>query len=179
MEGKKYAFVAGIVVLASVLPAFGEIITVPSTSAAGVNSSPLIAGRPYIIESSGTWLRDPVNACDTEFYTHQTMQGWAEVYPWPTPSSDLLDLLIDNQTYDWLGTAGDPTDMNAVWAPHTFSPSHVYRLYYVGAGVPINLRISDDFYPGENSGSLTVKIPEPATLSLLVLGSLAIVRRRR
>jgi len=82
--------------------------------------------------------------------------------------------LIDLAPYDWMGTT-DGVDFSV----HTYSPSHVYKLYYEGTGSPLNFSISDTHY-GDNSGSLTVTIiPEPATLSVLALGGLALLRRSR
>ena len=94
------------------------------------------------------------------------------------------DLLINNNEYDWWGSAlsaPDPVLDYHTYAPHVFSDQHhTYWLPFVGKGDPIRFSIQDIQY-NDNEGSLTVSIyvPEPATLSLLLLGGLLVSRGRR
>jgi len=89
---------------------------------------------------------------------------------------DVLDLLINLTAVDWLGSSDGDT-----WAPHTYSPDHVYRYDYTGTGSAVRLSISD-WYPfydegdyTDNVGALDVEItaiPEPASLIVwLLLGA--------
>jgi len=169
-----------------VSPAFAtEVLEVPANGST-VWSSPLQAGETYIIEASGTYIfggPQPVLGyfyADAEWfednYPDPGVKHWLEDWTYGAPPPNNLELSINGTFYDWLGT----TDGNT-WASHTYNSSHVYRLYYVGTGDPISLNIYDTVY-FDNSGSLTVDIspvPEPATLSLIVLGGLAVLRRKR
>jgi hypothetical protein len=159
---------------------------VSSTSTTGTDTAVLQSGVTYLFEVSGTYAYGGSWA-DAEF--SQNPAGTTEIYP-PyggnvfTYSTDVLDLVINGAAVDWMGNSGSG------WAAHTYSPSHVYRYYFVGAGSSVNLTIADwipllsSNYTGDNSGSLTVNItsvPDGGiTLMLLGLGitGLAILRRK-
>jgi len=49
-----------------------------------------------------------------------------------------LDLLVNETSYDWLGTTDGEN-----FFPHTYSPSHVYRIEIVGTGEVATFRIAD------------------------------------
>ncbi|MBN2447338.1 MAG: hypothetical protein JXO22_11455 [Phycisphaerae bacterium] len=134
-----------------VLTAAAETITVKSTDANGENSAALVRGRDYWIVAEGTWYRDSVHICDTEWYEYDLDGDWREEY---SGYPGLLDLLIDDTEVDWQGWTGGE------WKTHTYSSRHRYRTKWTGTGDSINLRISADHYPGENSGSLKVTISE-------------------
>ena len=122
---------------------------------------------------------EPGPRADAEW--SQTVRGtWAnpwEFYPAPYDPA-LLDLLVNDQDVDWMGTTDG---MN--FAPHVFSPSHVYRLNVIGTGSPLKFHILDTAY-ADNSGVLAVEItavPEPLTVVAVFtsIGGLACYVRRR
>ena len=161
-----------------------ETLTVPSTNPTGVMSSPLQAGVLYEIVVEGTYIGAFAG------------QEWdAEWGPVDDPGSENVerpceatqDVVIDDMEYNWMGT----TD-GAGFLVHTFSPLRIYKVFYVGQGASINLRIVDSDY-NDNSGSLTVNIDPacPGTVptvsewglivtAVLVLaaGTLVFMRRR-
>jgi hypothetical protein len=78
-----------------------------------------------------------------------------EEHPFGDPNC--WDLLVDGRPVDWLGSADGTT-----WAPHTYSPDHVYRYEVVGQGKPVNLKRADHMRDSR-SGSLRVQVtPLPA-----------------
>jgi hypothetical protein len=138
-----------------------EILNV-SSNGTHVQSQSLLSGFEYIIEASGTYYSGARN--DAAWYTWTYPTGWTEAD----------DLRVNGQSINWLGTVDGEN-----FLPHTFSPSHVYRYYVFGADLPVDFFIYDGYYP-DNSGSLQVNItPEPATICLLSLGGLAVLRRRK
>ena len=141
--------VATVMAALVVLTATAETITVRSTDADGEDSAALVRGHDYWIVAEGTWYRDSVHICDAEWYEYDLDNDWREEY---SGYPGLLDLLIDDTEVDWQGWTG------SAWKTHTYSPQHRYRTMWTGTGDPINLRIYDDHYPGENSGSLNVTI---------------------
>ncbi len=149
-----------------------ELLTLDSHGAP-VSSSPLIAGHTYSIYVEGTYTHATAGQqADAEWKELDPGQGWVEYDPDPL-REPVHDVIIDEVGYDWSGLDGGS------YLPHQFSPTHQYMLTYVGAGVPIELRIYDTQY-SDNSGSLTVTIvPEPATISVLALGGLTLLRRSR
>ncbi len=130
---------------------YAETLSVPSEDEAGVWTSPLQAGTWYLIQVSGIWYRDATHVADAEWYEPEPGDPWQEEYP---EYPGLLDLQINGVSPDWMGTAD-----GILFARHTYSPSHVYRLWYLGTGDPIRLAIYDDHY-STNSGFLTVTIVE-------------------
>jgi hypothetical protein len=140
-----------------------EILEVPGLGVPTVESATLESGQSYLIEVSGTYVIDTSNGrqADAEwsnYWGYLGDQTWYENPADENPSvthPDLLDLLIDGATVDWLGT----TD-GANFAPHTYSPTHVYHYEVVGAGAPIEFQIADPgpSQPWDNSGSLVVSI---------------------
>ncbi|MBN2448292.1 MAG: RHS repeat protein [Phycisphaerae bacterium] len=134
-------------------PPVSETLTVRA-SGATVQSSALQSGVRYEIRCEGTYVfgrsGSVVHEADAEwsYDYYDTIWGWYE----QRRDDSSLDLEINGRSYDWQGT----TD-GVNFAAHTRSPSHVYRIEYVGQGQPIELRIKDSHY-GDNGGSLTVTI---------------------
>ena len=94
---------------------------------------------------------------------------WVEYFDVGDP--DMLELLVNGLDLDWLGTT-DGVNFSA----HTYSPTHVYRLYLTGTGIALDFHIEDTQYT-DSSLFLQVEIstvPKPATLMLLGLGGLLI-----
>ncbi|MCP4569425.1 MAG: PEP-CTERM sorting domain-containing protein [FCB group bacterium] len=144
-----------------------------SSNGATVNSAALDVGVNYTIEVSGQWsFHYNKWFADAEYFQNVTMD-WnnaTEDYPSDVPQN--LELLVDGQDVDWLGT----TD-GVNFADDIFSPTHVYRTYVTGTGSAVQFQIHDTFY-GDNSGSLQVDVtktpgdavPEPATIFLVFAG---------
>jgi hypothetical protein len=136
-----------------------EILEVPAYATPTVTSSTILQeGQMYVIEARGTYIYwgTGQKPADAEWYERAYEPGsWLEFSPDPCDDPSILDLLIDGTGYDWLGT----TD-GINFAPHVYSPSHVYRLYYVGEGKTIDLKIEDGSGANvlDNSGSLEVEI---------------------
>ncbi|MGA2264937.1 MAG: PEP-CTERM sorting domain-containing protein [Phycisphaerae bacterium] len=183
MKGKSYFMIAAFAVLfVAVSLASGETLQISSTDN-GVWTSPLEAGRAYVFIASGTWIASKTQyenygtlLCDAEWTLPGQDQNvpWVELYDTHQYSDDIHDITINGAYVDWLGSS----DGNS-WEPHVFSSNHIYRYYFMGTGEAVYLAISDD-YRVDNSGSVTVEVvPEPAMLSLLTLGGLAVLRRRR
>jgi hypothetical protein len=169
-----------------------ETIEIDARSDDPVFSSPLIDGQWYLLEARGTYQWSIYGfRADAEW-----LQDWNdEVQPtWDVREEYLedthdperrlwgMELLVNGEDRDWLGTTDGET-----FSPHVFSPSHVYRQYIQGTGNPVSFDIYD--WPGApgNSGSLQVEIsplavPEPSTILLLSLSGLCLlgyaVRRR-
>ena len=155
---------------------------VPAYLTPTVTSPVLDSGQLYCIEVSGTyiwfgteqtpadaeWWEAPSNAVDP-----YTPGEWYEDHP---DREYWADLLINETPQDWMGT----TD-GILFETHTYSPSHVYRLYWLGTGEALDFRIEDWTGPNteDNSGALHVVItPEPTTLLLLGLGGLLLRKRK-
>ncbi len=142
-----------------------------------VMSSVLLSGQKYELKVEGTYKYgfNPTAFADGEWSYDSTNLIWIESMPgMPTANQDLV---INNTEFDWLGRSntGDP------FTAHTFSPDHVYVIPWLGQNEPLAFNIYD-VYTGDNDGFLTVNItpvPEPASLSLLVLGGLTLLRRRK
>jgi len=127
------------------------VLTIPSDGAP-VPSSSLISGQWYEIRANGTYQggSDSSSICDAEWYYWTGDGQWHEESMWSPPERN--DLLINGVPVDWEGTT------NGVdFAPHVFSPNHIYRIRWEGQGEPITLKVSDTNY-GDNIGSLTVTI---------------------
>ncbi len=169
-----------------------ETLTVPFTISGAHSTLELQDGVRYWLlaegvvsagysgqESDAEWYRNPGAPPYPEWSHEADFSG----YPPHT-----YDLVVDEIGYDWWGSPdADPDplldfDTFVEPPPLVFSPSHKYWVPIWGDGTTIHLRIVD--HPShyhDNSGSLAVGIytPEPATLSLLALGGLAMLRRRR
>ena len=158
---------------------------VDSTITTGTDTAVLQSGVTYLFEVSGTYAYNNAgNWADAEW--SQKGGTTTEIHPGFsfTPATDAHDLAINGLAVDWLGNSGSG------WATHTFSPSHVYRYSFVGAGSSVNLTIADwiplllNDQTKDNGGSLTVNItsvPDGGiTLMLLGLGitGLAVLRRK-
>jgi hypothetical protein len=176
-----FMVIAAAFLLFPVYQSKAELLDVNSYGTPTVWSSSLEAGKPYIIEARGTWVYD-------SYWDRVADAEWGQ-RNWPDPPEpwvenvqspefvDLHDLLVNEVPQDWMGT----TD-GVNFSPHTYSPSHIYRLEWLGTGEAITFRIEDAIGSPQydNIGVLKVEItPEPATLLLLGLGSLALLRKRR
>jgi len=158
-----------------------DAITVPATGGGTVSSSiTLIEGIDYYILAKGVYVHDTNPWCqaDAEWGENYPGQGWVESHSTPDP-----DLILGGTEYDWMGSAlsaPDPIVDYLTFAQHTYSPSHMYWVHVVGKGTTLGLYIQDVDH-GDNAGSLEVSIyaPEPATVLLLGLGGLGLLRRRK
>ncbi len=148
---------------------------IPATSADGAWTPVLQSDQEYKFVATGTYYFNVSRSepSDAEWSLAWGTEEWSEVFKYGTPEEDVLDIVLDGLSVDWLGST-DGTN----WAPHTFSPDHTYVYYYTGNGQPVHLWIADqtpydgDYYD-DNSGGLTVEIevvPEPSGLVALVCG---------
>lgn len=138
-----------------------EIITIESTTATPVLSSPLVLGTPYNIQASGWFyfayspgIPDLREDDANYFFLNNGNPVQVEYAP----------LRIDGQVVPWLGTA-DGTH----FAVDTYSPSHIYNYYLVGDGFAHSFVISDVSY-SDNMGSLQVSI-SPVPIPVLSITS--------
>jgi hypothetical protein len=136
-----------------------EILEVPSYGTPTVTSSPLEAGKVYIIEARGTFEYDSywdrfADAEWAQMNSPNPPEPWVENVDHPV-LDDVLDLLVNEIPRDWMGT----TD-GLNFAAHTYSPTHVYRLAWTGTGEAITFRIEDAIGSSQydNIGSLEVEI---------------------
>ena len=149
-------------------PVQGEILQVPAYGTPTVTSSTVLEeGQLYVIEARGTyiWWGTGQTPADAEWweapYTAQNPLIPGEWYEYHPDREYWGDLLINETPQDWMGT----TD-GVEFATHTYSPIHVYRVYWLGTGEALDFRIED--WTGantmDNSGSLEVEITlaEPA-----------------
>ena len=131
-------------------------LTIDSTTSVPVET-PLVTrvGQTYLIEASGTYTYAGVEGIADAEWLYGSPGLWYEEFP-PEANypPETLDLIVNNAPRDWLGSTDGEN-----WAPHTFSPNHVYRLYVVGDGQPLSFYINDLSYDW-NKGSLTVRISE-------------------
>jgi hypothetical protein len=161
---KMRALIAVLCVLNAACIAGAETFFVSGTSGSPVYSQPLTAGTQYLIEASGVFD-----------YTYSGAQQDAAFYNFASPAG-CYNLLVGGQMAAWQGTTDGIT-----FAINTYSPTHIYHYSLVGQGASVPFVIYDTTY-ADNSGQLQVSItpvPEPATLSLLALGSLVSLRKRK
>lgn len=167
-----------------------ETVTVPFTSGGADSTIALDDGVLYWLLAEGvTSAGHSGQENDAEWWRSPGVPPypeWSEYADWTGYPPNSMDLIMDGIGVDWRGSAlldPDPIEDFDTFAEHIFSPSHKYWTPWVGDGTTIHFLIVD--HPShyhDNSGSLTVGIyqtPEPATLSLLALGGLAAMRRRR
>jgi hypothetical protein len=156
----------------------GADYVVPSvTGGVGINTDPLVAGATYLLEASGTYIFDNSQGrtADAEFL--QEVANGPFVEQRTGQPVDVLDLVINGASVDWLGFDGSN------WAPHTYSPDHVYRYYVTGTGNPLNLTLADweplrpELHEEDNVGSLNVTITTvpDSTSTLWILPATALL----
>jgi hypothetical protein len=184
--------------------AISLFVTLPGTSAAEFvtvyannentvsTNTVLLSGHEYLIQVQGTfiynkWATGYVFGADAEWAFDQAtgQKDWVEQWtrsgdPYAEPEY-MMDLIINGQGINWMGTPDTVVTINSFFSAHTYSPSHIYRTTIIGQDLPISLMIADSPY-SDNEGQLTVEIneiPEPATLSLLALGAILTERKRK
>ncbi|MCK4850683.1 MAG: PEP-CTERM sorting domain-containing protein [Phycisphaerae bacterium] len=125
---------------------------------------------------------DPQDFLDhpaVEFDTYVTLGAWS----YPTPTMVLGGAMMAQQTFDLPSnptTVFDSQNLDIAWAPipENFSGAGTFHIARVTIKNGLTLPY---YYWGSESGSTAAEqgfIPEPATLSLLLVGGLAVLRRK-
>ena len=132
-----------------------ETVTLPGASDGVLTAGSLTAGRPYLIEASGTygWGPKASQAADAECSRAPGDSTWRRdrsVHPWD-PTNDHLDLYVDGT--DLLAEpdvdTGDECDTR----------SHTYRWTYVPQRTGrVTFQVWDPTPITDNSGALTVRV---------------------
>ena len=108
-----------------------------SSNGSSVSSVALIAGRPYLVQASGTYSFHIFRSDTWSDAYYRTGSTWAtHDGPWA-----LFALSIDGVSPDW----------------GLYNSGHLYKAIYTGTGGPAAFRILDDAY-GDNAGSLTATL---------------------
>lgn len=133
-----------------------ETVEVPSYSYTTYSSDTVLEeGKTYLLEVSGSFTFSSGDRyADAEFSYNPDANLWTETLVGGGYPEHLLDLLINGQPQDWLGSQDGVT-----YTAHTYSPDHKYKLYFVGEGEPLIFNIYD-LSPDWNEGSLFVTISE-------------------
>ena len=136
-----------------------ETMTIQSTTATPVWSSPLISGTPYCIQASGWYYFayspgiPDLRQNDANYFFLNNGNSVRVIY---------APLRIDNQIVSWLGTVNGST-----FSTDSYSPSHIYNYYLIGDGLAHSFAIADIVY-GDNFGSLQVSI-SPVPIPVLTI----------
>lgn len=151
-----------------------DTFLVPSDGTNVDSNIVLEAGVEYTIwaEDTFTFNQGP-DPADAEWWWHAADETWYE------SGAGCGDLRVDGASPTWMGTPDPSAEIcdDNIYLEHVFSPSHVYKITFVGQGDTVDFDISDSVY-SDNVGALTVSItPEPASLMLLSLAGLLIRRR--
>lgn len=156
-----------------------QVLWISATCYCPTYSLPLKVGVEHLVEVSDTYILNPTfsQPADAEFCFDYGTGNWTEVLS-GDPSQDKLDLLVNESSIDWLGSA----DGGITWASHTFSTNHIYRYSVVGSGTPVSFAISDftpygDAFYWDNSGGLLVTIRPVIPLPGMGLSSSALTNR--
>ena len=140
-----------------------ETVNVDSKSASPIVSTTILElGKQYVIEVTGRYGYDTQGSiADAEWSYDINRATWVELYG-ILNGQDVLDLIINGTSYDWMGTTDEIVTCDSVFAPHVRSLSHTYRLCFTGEGTPLSLQVYDGDGPGprysDNDGILEVKI---------------------
>lgn len=166
MENYKWLTISlvALLTLFSVSVGRAEILQVPAYATPTVTSSTVLQeGQLYVIEARGTYIFWGTGGAeaDAEWYERAIAPyPWFEFSPDPCDDPSILDLLVNGTGQDWMGTADLVVTSNSIFSTHTYSPSHTYRLNWLGAGESITFKIEDGSGANilDNSGSLEVEI---------------------
>lgn len=152
-----------VVVATGALPlpeiSLNEDVTVPANNRNGGSSRlPLQAGESYLLEARGVYNYGGGSA-DAECSSSRTDPLYLpDRYAAVAPTTDLLDVLVNNEAVEWVPTKGNPDGCNET--------DHAYRYTFVaGATGAVNFRVNDGNL-GDNSGSVTVRIYRIQEVSL-------------
>ena len=128
--------------------AISEEIAVPALNAPTISGPVLDSGKQYIILASGTYSAGDTITADAEYSVTSKFSGdtWTDlVTGYESHGDHLLDLE--------LGGITDPS----FWGE--YHNSHTYTALVGGNDTAITFKLND-FYPSNNSGSLTVQVFE-------------------
>ncbi|QHO63425.1 DUF11 domain-containing protein [Candidatus Chazhemtobacterium aquaticus] len=128
--------------------AISEEIAVPALNAPTISGPVLDSGKQYIILASGTYSAGDTITADAEYSVTSKFSGdtWTDlVTGYESHGDHLLDLE--------LGGVADPP----FWGE--YHNSHTYTALVAGNNTAITFKLND-FYPYNNSGSLTVQVFE-------------------
>lgn len=175
-------------------------LTVNAASRTPTQTEPIPAGVEYYIEVTGIvhWDDEEDRYCDAEFLMANHGTTWIQNRDDLDDLDDAYDLdVMATSTRDEMGQDWLAQDAAGNWVPDLRSTTQTYRLFeadlngdgntsfLVGDGNPIFFLFLDnrtDSAYGDNSGAFNVaiyEVPEPATLSLLAIGGLAMIHRRK
>jgi len=135
-----------------------ETLIVPVDGSTITSATTLQAGKSYLLRVTGTFIiaSPPCPFADAEFARFEANNTC--VLP-GTPQ----DFVGPYDIGVGINSATVNNNKGITWST-TFKPTHRYTASFVGLGAPISVNYHDTFYP-DNSGSLTLEILAPQTLT--------------